>query len=86
MKNQNTHWYRANDGGWTANPLFAKQGEVERVGLHECSIQGCEEAHCGSAQEFTAETVYTAEVARLAASVKGTKKLRTLQKRVAHRS
>lgn len=81
MKNQNTHWYRADDGGWTANPLFAKQGEIERVGLHECSIQGCEETHSSSSQEFTAQQVHTAEVARIAASHKGTKKLRTLKKR-----
>lgn len=49
-KQQNTHWYRSVYSlGWTANPEHALPGEVERVGFHDCAIQGCEEIHSCSA-------------------------------------
>jgi hypothetical protein len=53
-KMQRTHWY-AVSGGWTPQPGMATPEEVERVGLHDCSWQGCEEAHAGTAEEYVRE-------------------------------
>lgn len=52
---QNTHWYKSGDVngyGWTSNPCHAWPGEVERVGLHDCSAQNCAEEHGGNAHEY----------------------------------
>ena len=45
---QNTHWYRhtrkekgQRSIGWTANPKYADEGEIERVGLHDCFQLQC---------------------------------------------
>jgi len=49
---QSTHWYRSGWGqgryGYTANPYCADEGEIERVGLHECFALGCEIEHTGN--------------------------------------
>lgn len=61
---QNSHWYQTDNGGWTAEPIYAKDGEVERVGLHDCEARGCEETHSGSAQEYYFHLLTAAEFAR----------------------
>lgn len=50
---QNTHWYHSEYSlGWTANPEHALPGEVERVGLHDCAAQNCQESHSCSAEWY----------------------------------
>jgi hypothetical protein len=45
---QNTHWYRvtrknkaARVVGYSANPIFADPGEIERIGKHDCFELQC---------------------------------------------
>ena len=54
VRQQNTHWYKTK-GGFTANPFFASREEVERVGLHDCTLYECETPCGGSAQEYARE-------------------------------
>jgi hypothetical protein len=54
VKQQNTHWYRA--GGrfsFTADPTQADQGEVERVGLHDCEELRCQIFHYGNSVHYS---------------------------------
>ena len=65
--NQNTHWYKTDDGqGWTANPELAKDGEVEKRGLHDCSSQNCQTRHGSSAEEYADGKVCSAQTSRKA--------------------
>lgn len=50
---QATHWYRVNRDSFTADPCQADEGEVQRVGLHDCQQLGCEEIHAGSIFHYT---------------------------------
>jgi len=53
MKMQNECWYKARSG-WTSDPVQADTlGEVNRVGLHDCYSQKCEERHSGNAEDFS---------------------------------
>ena len=52
MQQQNTHWYKSANaharGGFTADPTYAKDGEIGRIGYHVCAELGCTEIHAGS--------------------------------------
>lgn len=67
MIQQNSHWYKTDDRqGWTANPAYASTGEVERRGLHSCTIQGCTSRHSASAEERADDEVRASQIARKA--------------------
>ena len=43
---QNTHWYKsAHSQGWTSQVQYAAPGEVERIGIHDCSFLACPFPH-----------------------------------------
>lgn len=65
MKQQNTNWYRPKDmQGWTANPKYAKNGEVDRIGLHDCTFFGCKARHSSSAEEYADNKVRASQTSR----------------------
>jgi len=67
IHNQSTHWYRPKGSiGWTANPEYALDGEVEKRGLHDCTVQNCAERHGSSAQEIADARVRSSQVTRKA--------------------
>lgn len=52
---QNTHWYYSpvkGTHGWSANPLMAASGEVDRVGLHDCESLACPDVHAGNYKDY----------------------------------
>jgi len=50
---QNTHWYRLGGReGCTANPRYAPQAEVKRVGLHDCDVLRCASKHVGTKADY----------------------------------
>lgn len=62
MKQQNTHWYRAiGDRGATADPMQALSESVERVGLHDCTTQGCEETHACNAEWYYTKKIVASQ-------------------------
>lgn len=86
---QNTHWYRSKGGGYGFTSMWnwARDGELERVGLHDCDTLHCdetEEEHSGTTRDYYTHLVYAAEVARVARDE--TKELRTHKKGKTHNS
>lgn len=80
---QSTHWYYTGYG-FTSNPVFAVEGEIERVGLHDCSNYSCEEEHAHSAQWYYRELLQAAEFASDPEGYIGTAKLWTNTERQAY--